>query len=84
MATADQSEAIYASGLVISSWRSESSLDDYLASKNVVAIAEVDTRQLPRVLREKGAQGGIVACANSGGRCAGNESRWNLSVQWSG
>jgi carbamoyl-phosphate synthase small subunit len=62
-----ESGKVYASGLVIrnlpmiySSWRSEQSLDDYLRANNVVAIAEIDTRQLTRVLREKGAQAGCI------------------------
>jgi len=62
-----ESGKVYASGLVIrnlpmiySSWRSEQSLDDYLRDNNVVAIAEIDTRQLTRVLREKGAQAGCI------------------------
>lgn len=58
---------IYASGLIIrdlpmvhSSWRSEQSLSDYLASNNIVAIADIDTRKLTRILREKGAQAGCI------------------------
>lgn len=66
-----ESSAIHASGLVIrnlpllaSNWRSESSLDDYLASNNVVAIADIDTRALTRVLREKGAQAGCIVAGD--------------------
>lgn len=58
-----ESNAIYASGLVIrdlsllqSNWRAESSLNAYLKKNNVVAIAEIDTRKLTRVLRNKGVQ----------------------------
>jgi len=63
----EESAAIHASGLVIrdlpllaSNWRSEVSLEDYLSSKNVVAIANIDTRALTRLLREKGAQAGCI------------------------
>ena len=62
-----ESDAVYASGLIIrdlplaaSCWRSEQSLSDYLAEKNVVAIADIDTRKLTRILREKGAQAGCI------------------------
>ena len=62
-----ESDAVYASGLIIrdlplaaSCWRSEQSLSDYLVEKNVVAIADIDTRKLTRILREKGAQAGCI------------------------
>ena len=62
-----ESDAVYASGLIIrdlplaaSCWRSEQSLSDYLAEKDVVAIADIDTRKLTRILREKGAQAGCI------------------------
>ncbi len=65
-----ESGQVYASGLVIrdlpllhSSWRAEQSLSDYLRQLNVVAIAEIDTRHLTRVLREKGAQAGCIISA---------------------
>lgn len=62
-----ESSRIHASGLVIrdasmlaSSWRSERSLSDFLQASNTVAIADIDTRKLTRVLREKGAQSGCI------------------------
>ncbi len=58
---------IYAAGLVIrnlplmvSNFRSERGLDAYLKAENVVGIAEIDTRRLTRILREKGAQSGCI------------------------
>jgi carbamoyl-phosphate synthase small subunit len=58
---------VYAAGLVIrdlplvvSNFRSEQSLDAYLKAENVVAIADIDTRKLTRILREKGAQAGCL------------------------
>ena len=58
---------IHAAGLVIrnlpmvvSNFRSQQPLDDYLKSEGVVGIAEIDTRRLTRILREKGAQNGCV------------------------
>jgi carbamoyl-phosphate synthase small subunit len=69
-----ESGANYAAGLVIrdlpeidSNWRSQVSLPDYLKQHGIVAIADIDTRKLTRILREKGAQAGcIVAAANPG------------------
>ncbi len=63
----EESRGIYATGLVIrdlplmaSNWRSESDLSSYLQARNVVAIADIDTRKLTRILREKGAQNGAI------------------------
>lgn len=68
----EESSHVWASGLVIrdlpllaSNWRSEMSLDDYLEKNQVVAIAGIDTRQLTRVLREKGAQGGCIVSGDN-------------------
>jgi carbamoyl-phosphate synthase small subunit len=65
---------IYAAGLVIrdlpllaSNFRSEQTLSDYLRAENVVGIADIDTRKLTRILREKGAQAGCLLSANSAG-----------------
>lgn len=62
-----ESGKVYASGLIIrdlplvhSNWRSEQSLSEYLVANNVVAISDIDTRKLTRVLREKGAQAGCI------------------------
>ncbi|WP_136254877.1 glutamine-hydrolyzing carbamoyl-phosphate synthase small subunit [Onishia niordana] len=62
-----ESGAIAAAGLVIrdlpllaSSFRSEQRLDDYLKSQNVLGIADIDTRRLTRILRDKGAQNGAI------------------------
>jgi len=56
-----------AAGLIVrdcprrhSNWRSRESLPDYLRRHDIVAIAEIDTRRLTRILREKGAQGGAI------------------------
>jgi len=62
-----ESDAVHAAGLVIrdlpllqSNWRSEQNLSDYLKINNTVAIADIDTRKLTRILREKGAQNGVI------------------------
>jgi carbamoyl-phosphate synthase small subunit len=68
-----ESDRVQAAGLIIrdlplvaSNWRSTGSLDEYLRSNNIVGIADIDTRRLTRILRDKGSQSGaIVAGANA-------------------
>lgn len=68
----EESSSIHAQGLVIrdlpllaSNFRSEQTLSEYLKSQNIVGIADIDTRKLTRILREKGAQNGcIIACSS--------------------
>jgi carbamoyl-phosphate synthase small subunit len=45
---------------VVSNWRSQESLDDYLNRHGIVAISDVDTRRLTRYLRDKGSQNGAI------------------------
>lgn len=63
----EESTGIQAAGLIIrdlpllaSNFRSEQSLSDYLAGGNTVAIADIDTRKLTRILRDGGAQSGCI------------------------
>lgn len=67
-----ESGKVYAAGLIIrdlplleSNFRSEQNLSDYLKANNVVAIADIDTRKLTRILREKGAQAGCIMAGES-------------------
>jgi carbamoyl-phosphate synthase small subunit len=67
-----EASRVYAAGLVIrdlpllaSNFRSEQSLEDYLKAESVVAIADIDTRKLTRILREKGAQAGCLVTADN-------------------
>jgi carbamoyl-phosphate synthase small subunit len=67
-----ESDQVWASGLVIrqlprlaSSWRMTMTLPEYLASENVVAIADVDTRRLTRLIREKGALAGCIIAGDA-------------------
>ena len=62
-----ESSRVHASGLIIrdstmltSSWRSERSFSDFLKQGETVAIADIDTRKLTRIIREKGAQSGCI------------------------
>ena len=63
----DESPRVYAEGLVIrdlprlhSSWRAKEGLSDFLKRQKIVGIADLDTRKLTRILREKGAQNGCL------------------------
>ncbi|QDE32185.1 MULTISPECIES: glutamine-hydrolyzing carbamoyl-phosphate synthase small subunit [Shewanella] len=62
-----ESDSVHACGLIIrdlplmaSNFRNQQSLSDYLKANNVVGIADIDTRKLTRILREKGAQAGCI------------------------
>ena len=70
-----ESNAIHSAGLVIrnlpllhSNWRATESLPEFLTRGGVVAIAEIDTRKLTRILREKGAQAGCIASGDAASR----------------
>jgi len=63
----EESRGIFAKGLVIrdlpliaSNFRSEQALDEYLRAHNVLGIADIDTRRLTRILREKGSLNGCI------------------------
>ncbi|MDU0114185.1 glutamine-hydrolyzing carbamoyl-phosphate synthase small subunit [Psychrosphaera aquimarina] len=63
----EENDKIWAKGLVIrdlplvaSNFRSEQDLSTYLKNNNVVGIADIDTRKLTRILRDKGAQNGCI------------------------
>ena len=62
-----ESDKVHASGLIVrdsslvtSNWRSERSFRDFLVQGDTVAIADIDTRKLTRIIREKGAQSGCI------------------------
>ncbi|MFP1899230.1 glutamine-hydrolyzing carbamoyl-phosphate synthase small subunit [Lonsdalea quercina] len=66
-ASDEESSSIQAQGLIIrdlpliaSNYRSQETLSNYLQRNNIVAIADIDTRKLTRLLREKGAQNGCI------------------------
>jgi len=70
-----ESNLVHAAGLVIrdlpllhSNWRATESLPEFLIRRNTVAIAEIDTRKLTRILREKGAQAGCIAAGEAATR----------------
>ena len=62
-----ESSRVHASGLIIrdsslvtSSWRSERTFSDFLKQSDTIAIADIDTRKLTRIIREQGAQSGCI------------------------
>ncbi|WP_159565347.1 glutamine-hydrolyzing carbamoyl-phosphate synthase small subunit [Budvicia diplopodorum] len=63
----EESSSVHAQGLIIrdlplvaSNYRNQEGLSEYLKRHNIVAIADIDTRKLTRILREKGAQNGCI------------------------
>jgi len=67
-----ESRASWVAGLVIrdlpllaSNFRCQQSLDEYLRAQNIVGIADIDTRRLTRILREKGAQNGCIMAGDT-------------------
>ncbi len=67
-----ESASVFCSGLIVrnvpdrhSNWRSGESLPDYLQRRGVVAISEIDTRKLTRILRNQGAQRGCISAQES-------------------
>ncbi|MEM7100863.1 MAG: glutamine-hydrolyzing carbamoyl-phosphate synthase small subunit [Pseudomonadota bacterium] len=74
----NESDQAWCAGLVIrqtpkrvSSWRSQASLQEFLEAQNVVAIADVDTRRLTKLIREKGALAGCILAGSEAGTAAG-------------
>lgn len=70
-----ESRAIFAKGLIIrdlpllaSNWRKEITLSEYLSNNNICGIAEIDTRRLTRILRDKGAQNGCILVEDDDGQ----------------
>jgi carbamoyl-phosphate synthase small subunit len=68
----DEARAIWPAGLIVrhvprrpSNWRSQLSLPGWLAEKGVVAISDIDTRKLTRLLRDRGAQNGALMAGDA-------------------
>ena len=63
----NESNQVYAAGLIVrdvprraSNWRSQMDLPEWLKKHDIVAISDIDTRKLTRILRDKGAQNGTL------------------------
>ncbi len=67
----EEADGVYAAGLVVrdvprlcNNWRATESLGDYLRRNKIVGIADIDTRRLTRILRDKGAQNACLVAGN--------------------
>lgn len=76
----NESDRAWSAGLVIrqtprrvSSWRQQGSLQDFLVEQGVIAIADVDTRRLTKLIREKGALAGCILAGESAATEAGQD-----------
>ncbi len=63
----DEAAQVWAAGLIVrdvprrpSNWRNQQALPEWLRERGVVAIADIDTRKLTRLLRDRGAQNGAL------------------------
>ncbi len=77
-----ESHKVFAAGLVIrdlpvvsSNWRKTWTLPEYLGREKVVAVADIDTRRLTRILRDKGAQDGCIMAGQVDEKAALNAAR---------
>ena len=77
-----ESDRVYAAGLIIrdlppraSNYRATESLPEFLQREGTVAIADLDTRSLTRLIREKGAQGGCILAGSDDGDLAVAKAR---------
>jgi carbamoyl-phosphate synthase small subunit len=68
----DEATQVWAAGLIVrnvprrpSNWRSQVALPEWLRKRNVVAIADIDTRKLTRLLRDGGAQNGALMAGDA-------------------
>ena len=87
----NESDQVWCKGLVIrqtprrvSSWRAQQSLPDFLIDQNVVAIADVDTRRLTKVIREKGALAGCILAGPEAATDAGKEQAVSAAKEFPG
>ena len=77
-----ESSQVHASGLIIrdssminSNWRNERSFGEFLEQSDTVAIADIDTRKLTRIIREKGAQSGCIMTGDKAAELAVQHAR---------
>ena len=87
----EESSVVHAAGLIIrdlpflhSNFRANQALDLYLKISGVVGICDIDTRQLTRILRDKGAQSGVVLAGADECSEAGLEKARSLLSAFSG
>ena len=87
----EESDQVWVAGLIIrqvpkrvSSWRERGTLQDYLQTQNTVAIADVDTRRLTRLLREKGALAGCILADESAATTEGEARALQAAREFAG
>lgn len=87
----EESSQVHAQGLVIrdlpliaSNFRNTEDLSSYLKRHNIVAIADIDTRKLTRLLREKGAQNGCIIAGDNPDAALALESPRVPVSEWHG
>lgn len=87
----EEAEEIFCAGLVIrdlpkrmSNWRATQPLDQYLRDRGVIAISDIDTRKLTRILRSEGAQRGCIVAGDALLRDGGSEKGLELARQFPG
>ncbi len=68
----DEAQQVWAAGLIVrdvprrpSNWRSQTPLPEWLSARGVIAIADIDTRRLTRLLRDRGAQNACLVAGNA-------------------
>jgi len=82
-----ESRGVFAAGLIIrdlplaaSNWREQEDLPTYLERNKVVAIGDIDTRRLTRLLRNKGAQNGCILAGKPGERASDLDEKAALAA----
>ncbi len=86
-----ESDQVWAAGLVIrqtpklqSNWRSRQTLSEFLVEQKTVAIADIDTRRLTRLIREKGAMGACILAGDEAGASDAEDQALNLAKSFTG
>lgn len=86
-----ESDNIYATGLIIralprrmSSYRASIGLSDYLKRKNVLGIADIDNRELTRILRDKGAQSGCILAGEAAHQADADQAAVEQALAFAG
>ncbi len=64
----DESERVQVKGFIIkelctepANWRITGNLQDYLKKNNIITIEGIDTRELTKIIREKGTMNGVIS-----------------------
>ena len=86
-----ESDQVWAAGLVIrqtpklqSNWRSRQTLSECLVEQKTVAIADIDTRRLTRLIREKGAMGACILAGDEAAASYAEDQALNLAKSFTG